>query len=91
MENININTIIALACFAWVISNFQPFLYVLNLIPVFSNKYLGFISDAFKTLMKCTTCFAFWFSWIITGDLFMASIVCVVATFLSNNLTKTKL
>lgn len=91
MENINFYTITALACLSWVVTNFQPLHYLINRIPRLENKYTSFIQDAVVTLLKCTTCFSFWFSWFMTSDFYVACIICVLATFLSNNLSKTKI
>ena len=78
-----IKIILGLVCFSWVFTNFtpiKPFLKKLNDLPgkIYSYVYI---------LLTCTKCFAFWISICYTKDLFLASIICVFATYLNNFLT----
>jgi hypothetical protein len=66
METITI-TMISIFLVSWVISRFEPFTMLLEILPD------NLISNLFRLMLTCIKCLMFWITLIYTGDIILAS------------------
>lgn len=91
MSIINIYHIIAIACLAWVVTHFEPLIYLRSKIPIDRNKKISLLLIVDK-ILSCSKCFSFWFALVyFSGNIFLAAVTCVLAVWIDNNTSTIKL
>jgi hypothetical protein len=85
MELMIIFNIIAIACIGVLLQIAEPIIYIKRWLDFKEEEYDSY--SKFKKfvhrLLYCVTCLSFWVSYFITFDVYMASIISILATLLN--------
>ena len=75
--------ILKMLVITYVLSDLAEFISeLINMLINTKKKSLGVIKSLIVYMMGCNRCFSFWFSLIMTGDLFIASTIAILIYFL---------
>ena len=83
--------IIKIIVVCYVLSDLAAFLgEIVYEIGGIKNKVLKLIQMVLGYVLICDKCFSFWFSLIVTGDLFMSAVVAIIVDVIKNKLKNIK-